>query len=89
MYYRFLFLLFLTGCTTLVVKQFDAEYGLAQMQDRIIDPNYLELNLLKSIPHEAISILPELILVRVTTLDEREDFYTLINNRGYSNVTSY
>ncbi len=35
--YKLLFLLFLTGCTAIAVKQFDAEYGLPQTQNRIVD----------------------------------------------------
>jgi len=37
LYYRLLFLLFLTGCTAVAVQQFDSEYGLAQTQNRIVD----------------------------------------------------
>lgn len=58
------------------------EYG------NLSDPNYVELSLLKNIPRNAISILPEIIFVRVTASDKKEAFYTVINNRGYANVTS-
>jgi len=37
---------------------------------------------------KAISILPEVIFMRLHTLEAEEQFYTLIHNSGYSNVTS-
>ena len=40
--YKLLFLLFLTGCTAVAVKQFDAEYGLAQTQNRIVDASTVD-----------------------------------------------
>jgi len=40
--YRLLFLLFLTGCTTVVVKQFDSEYGLPQTQSRMVQASTVD-----------------------------------------------
>jgi len=43
---------------------------------------------LGDISGEAVSILPEVIFLRLTDIGGNNHFYTLIHNRGYSNVTS-
>jgi len=43
---------------------------------------------LGNISGKPVSILPEVIVIRLIDLNAKEHFYTLIHNRGYANVTS-
>ena len=42
LFYGFFLFAFLTGCTSLVIKQFDVDYGVAQTQNRIVEASSVD-----------------------------------------------